>query len=166
MSDPGNTTEPLKRTPPAVVAAAALVGALGTYLFFATLENMGQTVPRVTPVSWIALAVVAAVCGILAWFMHNQIHKRQEPVEPGLAVALLVLGKAALLAGVVFAGGYLMIVLLYLPRMGAPIPAERVVNGGLAVLFAAALAVAGWFLERSCVAPDNDDSGDSPNTLQ
>ncbi len=166
MSEPDDTRESLKRTPPTVIAAAALLGALVAYVFFATLENLGQSVPRVTSVSWIVLAVIAAVTGVLAWITHQQVQKRREPIEPGRAVALLVLGKTALLCGAAFAGGYLMVALLYLPRFNAPVPMERVVNGSLSALFAAALAVAGWFLERACVAPDNDDSSDSLNRRQ
>ncbi|WP_051208766.1 DUF3180 family protein [Propionicicella superfundia] len=162
MTEPQDDREKLRPTPPTVVAVAAMLGALASYMFFGTVENLGQSAPRVTAVSWLALAAVAAATAVLAWVTHQQVQRRRERIEPGRAVARLVLGKTALLAGAAFAGGYLTIVALYVPRIAAPLPLERVVNGGIAALCAVVLAVAGWFLERSCVDPRSKDSGDAP----
>jgi hypothetical protein len=162
MTDPGGSPEKLRPTPLTVVAVAVMIGALATYLFFGTIEATGQSVPRVTVVSWVALAAIGAATGILARVTYLQVQRRQERIEPGRAVALLVLGKTALLAGAAFAGGYAAIVILYLPRIAAPLPLERVVNGGIATVCAVGLAVAGWFLERSCVDPRGNDSDDAP----
>lgn len=165
MSDKPGGEDKLRRTPLMVVAIAVMLGAFATFLFFGTLENFGNTAPRVPVVSWVVLAVLAAVTGVLAWVTHQQVHKRRESIDPGRAVGQLVLGKTALLAGAAFAGGYITIVLLYLPRIAAPLPLERVVNGGAAAVCAIALAVAGWFLEKSCVDPRNSDSGDAPTDV-
>lgn len=144
-----------------VVAVAAMIGGLATYIFFATLENLQQPVPRVPVISWLSVLVIAIATAALAWTTHQQIHRRHRPIDPGRAVALLVLGKTTLLAGALFAGGYLTVALLYLPRISAPLPAERVTNGFGACAAAIGLAAAGWFLERACIAPDGDDSGES-----
>lgn len=157
--------EKLRPTPVRVVAVAAMVGAVVTYVFFATLENLSQSAPRVPPIAWISMAGIAIATGALAWVTQQQVQKRREPIEPGRGVALLVLGKTALLAGAVFAGGYLTVLLLYLPRIAAPIPAERVLNGGIAAGAAVVLAVAGWLLERACITPDSDDSGESGDDI-
>ncbi len=153
--------EKLRPTPLTVVAVAAMIGALVTYIFFATLENLQQSAPRVPPIAWISVGGIAIATGVLAWTTHQQIQRRREHVDPPRAVALLVLGKTALLAGAVFAAGYLTVALLYLPRATAPLPLERVLNSGFASVAAIGLAVAGWFLERACITPETDDTGES-----
>jgi formate/nitrite transporter FocA (FNT family) len=155
--------EKLTRTPLRAVAVAAMIGAIVAFMFFGTVENLGQTPPRVPMVTWLIMAFISAITGVLAAVTHHRVQRRHQLMEPGRAVALLVLGKTALMAGAALAGAYLTIVILYLPRIAAPTPAERVVNSAIAAVFAIGLAVAGWFLERACVVPGLDDSDDSPS---
>ena len=68
---------------------------------------------------------------------------RREPVDPQRAVAFLVLGKASALAGALVAGGYLGFGLMFLGRLDAATPRERVIRSAVAVVAGLALMVAG-----------------------
>lgn len=148
----------LQPTTKTVLVVAALAGGFASWMGVQTLESMGQPVPRVPWTAWAALALVAAVVGALAWATQRSIHVRHERVESGKAVSLLVLGKTTALAGTAFAAGYLMLAVQYFARMDAELPRERVVNSSIATLACAGLAVAGWFLERACLVPKDDEN--------
>lgn len=166
MSDNPTPQPKLRRTPWGVLVVSLLLGSFVTYLFFGTLESAGMSAPRVTAVSWAAVGAVAAATGVLAWVTHRQYQVQGRPIEPQQAVARLVLGKTAALAGACFTGAYLTICVLYLPRWGAPVPTERVVNAAISAFCAVGLAAAGWFLERACVDKDFPRSGDAPPDVQ
>ena len=91
----------------------------------------------------IGLIVVAALVGALAYSTHQRIQVRRERMEPSRAVALLVLGKASALAGAVVAGGYLAYALLFLTRLDAAAPRDRVIRSAVAVLAGLALCAVG-----------------------
>jgi hypothetical protein len=77
-------------------------------------------------------------------------------------VAFLVLGKASALAGAAVAGGYLGFALMFLTRVDASTPRDRVIRSAVAVVAGVALAVAGLRLERACKVPGLDDDEDEP----
>ena len=147
-----------------VLAVAGLLGAGLAWIGITGFEEFGQTVPRLPVLAGAALLAVAAVVGLAARRTRRRIVQR-ERMDPQRAVRLLVLGKTALIAGVGLAAGYLTTVGIYLPRWDAPLARERVLGAAVAALAAAALAVAGWFLEAACEVPrDPDDSpGDDPD---
>ena len=88
-------------------------------------------------------------------------------MEPSRAVALLVLGKASALAGALVAGGYFAYALMFLTRLDAAAPRDRVIRSAVAVVAGLALCGVGLLLERACRVPggrsdDDEDESDTP----
>lgn len=140
---------------------AALFGGLGGWLLVVIVNAVGATPPEVPWTAPIGLVVVTALVGALAYSTSQRIQVRRERVEPSRAVALLVLGKASALAGAVIAGGYLAYALMFLTRLDAAAPRDRVIRSVIAALVGLALVVAGLLLERACRVPRGDDDHDS-----
>jgi hypothetical protein len=111
--------------------------------------------------------VVAAVFGglsgwlvvVIAYATHQRIQVRRERIEPQRAVALLVLGKASALAGALVAGGYFGFALMFLTRLDAAAPRDRVIRSAVAILAGVALCIMGLLLERACKVPTEPDEG-------
>jgi hypothetical protein len=139
---------------------SALFGAVGGWLVVVVSNALDMNPPLVPWTSPIALVLITALVGVLAYTTHQRIQVRRERVEPERAVAFLVLGKASALAGAVVAGGYLAYALLFVSRLDAEAPRERVIRSAVAVVAGIALGVAGLLLERSCKVPGTDDDDD------
>jgi hypothetical protein len=139
---------------------SALFGAVGGWLVVVVSNALDMNPPMVPWTSPIALVLITALVGVLAYTTHQRIQVRRERVEPERAVAFLVLGKASALAGAVVAGGYLAYALLFVSRLDAEAPRERVIRSAVAVVAGIALGVAGLLLERSCKVPGTDDDED------
>jgi len=147
-------------TPWRALGVAALFGGLAGWLVVVTANAFDALPPRIPWSAPIGLAVFAALVAALAWSTHQRLQVRRERIEPQRAVAFLVLGKASALAGAVVAGGYLGFALMFLTRIEADNPRDRVVRSAVAVLAGIALALAGLRLERACKVPDDDDEDD------
>ena len=93
----------------------------------------------------------------MAYATHQRIQVRRERIEPQRAVAFLVLGKASALAGALVAGGYLGFALMFLTRLDAAAPRDRVIRSAIAVVAGIVLCVMGLLLERACKVPTEPD---------
>ena len=144
-------------TPWRALVVAALFGGLAGWLVVLTANSFDLIPPRVPWSAPVGLAVLAALVAALAHSTHQRLQVRRERMEPQRAVAFLVLGKASALAGAAVAGGYLGYALMFLSRMDADTPRDRVIRSAVAVLAAVAVAAAGWRLERACKVPGADD---------
>ena len=109
--------------------------------------------PEVPWTAPIGLILAAALVGALAYLTHQRIQVRRERIEPSRAVAFLVLGKASALAGALVAGGYFGFALMFLGRLDADAPRERVIRSAVAIVAGIALCIAGLLLERACKVP-------------
>ena len=160
------STEPpqgtIRLTSPRALAVAGLFGAVGGWLVVVIANAMDLTAPQVPWTAPIAVILITALVGVLAYTTHQRIHVRRERMLPERAVAFLVLGKASALAGAVVAGGYLVFALMFVTRFDAEGPRERVIRSVIAVLAGVALLVAGLLLERACKVPGVDDD-DGPD---
>jgi small-conductance mechanosensitive channel len=107
----------------------------------------------------IGLILVAALVGALAYATHQRIQVRRERIEPQRAVAFLVLGKASALAGALVAGGYFGFALMFLTRLDAAAPRDRVIRSAIAVVAGIVLCVMGLLLERACKVPTEPEEG-------
>lgn len=139
---------------------AALFGAVGGWLVVVISNAVGMNPPLVPWTTPIGLLLLTGLVGALAYSTRMRIHVRRERIEPHRAVAFLVLGKASALAGAVVAGGYLAFALLFVSRIDAEAPRERVVRSAVALVAGVALGIAGLLLERSCKVPGTDDEDD------
>jgi uncharacterized protein DUF3180 len=150
-------------TPLRALVVAALFGGLGGWLLVVVLNAFDLTPPEVPWTAPIGLVVVAALVGGLAYNTHQRIQVRRERMEPSRAVGLLVLGKASALAGALVTGGYFAYALMFVARLDAAAPRDRVIRSAVAVVAGMALCGVGLLLERACRVPgrgSDDDEDD------
>jgi drug/metabolite transporter (DMT)-like permease len=150
----------VKLTPFRALVVAALFGGLAGWLLVVTANAFDLIPPEVPWTAPIGLILLAALVGALAYSSHQRIQVRRERMEPSRAVAFLVLGKASALAGALVAGGYFGFALMFLTRIDAVAPRDRVIRSGVAVLAGIALCTTGLLLERACKIPGEDDEND------
>ncbi len=150
----------VKLTPFRALVVAALFGGLAGWLLVVTANAFDLIPPEVPWTAPIGLILLAALVGALAYSTHQRIQVRRERMEPSRAVAFLVLGKASALAGALVTGGYFGYALMFLTRIDAVAPRDRVIRSGIAVLAGIALCIAGLALERACKVPGEDDEDD------
>jgi hypothetical protein len=155
---PGSVT----LTPWRALLVAALFGGLAGWLVVVTANAFDVLPPRIPWSAPIGLVVFAALVGALAWSTHQRLQVRRERMEPQRAVAFLALGKASALAGAAVAGGYLGFALMFLTRIDAATPRDRVIRAAVAVVAGVGLTIAGLRLERACKVPDDEDE-DEPD---
>jgi hypothetical protein len=147
----------IKITPPRALAVAALFGALAGWLIVAATNSFDLVAPQVPWTAPVGVFLIAALVGVIAYTTHQRIHVRRQRIEPQRAVAFLVLGKASALAGALVAGGYLTYALMFITRLDAVAPRDRVIKSAVAAVAGVALAIAGLLLERACRVPKSDD---------
>ena len=147
------------------IGVALVAGAGVGWSLFTALDVFGAPLPQLPVAVTLLIAVLAAVIGGQAAVTHRAIQVRRQPIAARRAVALLVLGKAALLTGAGLAGGYLGIAAYSWTRQEAALPRERVISSAVAVVASVALGAAGAFLERSCRIPRPPDEDATPPTI-
>ena len=150
----------VKLTPFRALVVSALFGGLAGWLLVVTANAFDLIPPEVPWTAPIGLILLAALVGALAYSTHQRIQVRRERMEPSRAVAFLVLGKASALAGALVAGGYFAYALMFLTRIDAVAPRDRVIRSGIAVLAGIALCITGLLLERACKIPGEDEDDD------
>lgn len=144
-------------TPFRALVVAAVFGGLSGWLVVVTANAFDLIPPEVPWTAPIGLILVAALVGALAYATHQRIQVRRERIEPQRAVALLVLGKASALAGALVAGGYFGFALMFLARLDAAAPRDRVIRSAVAIVAGVALCIMGLLLERACKVPTEPD---------
>jgi hypothetical protein len=146
-------------TPFRALVVAAVFGGLSGWLVVVIANAFDLIPPEVPWTAPIGLILVAALVGALAYATHQRIQVRRERIEPQRAVALLVLGKASALAGALVAGGYFGFALMFLTRLDAAAPRDRVIRSAVAIVAGVALCIMGLLLERACKVPTEPDEG-------
>jgi len=144
-------------TPFRALVVAAVFGGLSGWLVVVTANAFDLIPPEVPWTAPIGLILVAALVGALAYATHQRIQVRRERIEPQRAVALLVLGKASALAGALVAGGYFGFALMFLARLDAAAPRDRVIRSAVAIVAGIVLCIVGLLLERACKVPTEPD---------
>jgi Protein of unknown function (DUF3180) len=161
LASPQKSTPPppgtITTTPPLALATAALTGGGFGWLIVVIANSFGLIPPQIPWTAPVALALIAALVGALAFTTHQRIQVRREWIDPHRAVTFLVLGKASALAGALVAGGYLVYGLAFITRLAADAPRDRVIKSAVAVGAGIAMCIAGLLLERACKIPDDDD---------
>lgn len=145
---------------------AGLAGGVAGWAVVKVAQGFNVTPPSIPWSAPIALVLAAAFVGYLAYVTNQQLQVQRIRMAANRAVAMLVLGKSAALAGAAVAVGYLGFALHFLPRADVAAPRERIVRSAVAILGGVALCVAGLLLERACRVwddePDETDEIDSP----
>lgn len=137
---------------------AGLAGGVAGWAIVKVAQALDTTPPLIPWVAPLALVLTAAFVGYLGYLTNQQVHVQRVRIEVNRAVAMLVLGKSAALAGVAVAVGYVGFALNFLPRIDVAAPRERVVRSVVAILGGVLLCIAGLLLERTCRV-----SGDDPD---
>jgi Protein of unknown function (DUF3180) len=106
--------------------------------------------PRVAWVQVLALFLVAAILGAVAWSTHRTVQIRRRVIAPHQAVNRLVLAKACAIAGSAIAGGYLGYALSWVGTAEAELAGERLLRSGLAGVAGVAIVAGSLLLERAC----------------
>lgn len=167
MTSPGRHPQPtIEPTSPSWVVVSALLGAGSAWLLLSTLQRLGESLPRIEPVAWVSVGVVAAGIAFLAVSTSRIVRERRADLDARSAVTRLLLGKTSILGGSGLGAAYLFGVIMAAPAWPAPLAQGRVINGSIAAVLCVAWAVAGWFLERACRVPrdpDDDTPGFPPD---
>lgn len=137
----------LRPTPPAVIVGWGVVGMVLGWALHPVSDRLGNVPPLVSWAQPLALVLLAAILGYVAWATWRTVHVRRERLQPHQAVNRLVLARACVLVAALVGGGYLGYAVSW-------IRAETD-NGRMWPSFAAAAAgvlgvVAALLLERAC----------------
>lgn len=133
---------------------SVLAGAVVCGMLIVAVEPTGNFLPVVPWTVPALLAILAAAVVIYSRILRKKIEEKRVSAQE--SVTALVLGKAMVATGALFAGGHIVYVARYLQLAQAPMSAQRVVNGLLTLVAALLLAGAGSLLERACVVRDDD----------
>lgn len=145
----------LRPTPPLSLLGWAVVGLVVGWAVHPVCERLGVVPPLVSVAQPLALLLLAAILGYVAWATHRTVQVRRELLRPNQAVNRLVLARACALVAALVAGGYLGYGVSWIDG-SAPLADARMVRSFVASGCAAAAAVAALLLERACRVRDED----------
>ncbi|MCD4532638.1 DUF3180 domain-containing protein [Nocardioides sp. cx-169] len=157
--DPGGDAPQgsLRPTPPAAVAAWAVVGLALGWLLHPLSERLSGTAPVVSWAQPLALILVAAILGGTAHATWRSVHVRRERLEAQQAVNRLVLARACAYVGALAGGGYLGYALSWIGSE-SELADQRLVRSAVAAIGGLAMVLTALLLERACrVRADDDD---------
>ncbi|HET7387626.1 MAG TPA: DUF3180 domain-containing protein [Nocardioidaceae bacterium] len=142
----------IKTTPPGALVGFGVAGlVVGWVLRLVTIAIRGYA-PTVGWLPVLALFLVAAIIGYVAYVTHRDVHRRGDGrarLEPHQAVNRLVLAKACGLAGAAVAGGYFGFALSWV-GVASHLAGQRIVHSVLAGVAALLIMVGSLLLERAC----------------
>jgi hypothetical protein len=151
-SPPGKDDGPhgtLRTTGPGLLAGIFLLGLVLGRLLPIVIEESGGIAPRVGWLSVLALFLVAAIMGFVAWSTHRTIHRHHQRLEPSQAVNRLVLAKACAIAGALLSGSYFGYALAWIGKE-AELAQERLTHSLLAGVAGGLIVAGSLALERAC----------------
>lgn len=156
--DPDGSEEPqgsLRPTPPTVLVGWAVTGLVLGWALHPVSERLGRVPPLVTWGQPLALLLLAAILGYVAWATWRAVHVRRERLLPHQAVNRLVLARASALVAALVAGGYLGYGLSWLGDP-AEMGDDRLWRSLAAAAAGALGVVAALLLERACRIRNSD----------
>ena len=159
VADGSDDQEPpegsLRPTPPGVVIGWAVVGLVLGWALHPVSERLDRVPPLVTWTQPLALFLLAAILGYVAWATWRTVHVRRDRLAAHQAVNRLVLARASALVASLMCGGYLGYALSWL-RDDAEMADDRLWHS-LAASGASLLGViAALLLERACRIRNTD----------
>ena len=103
----------------------------------------------------LALLLLGAILGYVAWITHRAVHVRHERLEAHQAVNRLVLARASALVAALVSGGYAGYAISWIGD--AAEQADQRITGSLAAVGCGVVAlVAALLLERACRVRDDE----------
>lgn len=152
----------MKPTRASTLISVALVAAVGGFAVDAVLASRQAPTLLLSVPLGATLALIGVTVVLMARPVRQHVRSgvaRQRPVDPLYATRVVVLAKASSLAGVLF-GGFALGLVVYLltrsavPSLGSTLPNAVAVGGGLVLTVCALVA------EHMCIAPPGDDEDD------
>lgn len=116
------------------------------------------SLPRFPLLAGLPLLAFAVAEALFGYSLRSRIYRRAgaEPVQPLTAARAVLLAKASAWAGALVTGAWLGVLGYVVPLRGQfPAAASDTWAGVVGVVCAAALAVAGLWLEHCCRTPDD-----------
>ena len=147
----------LRPTPAGVIVGWAVAGLVLGWALHPVSDRLDRVPPLVTWGQPLALFLLAAILGYVAWATWRTVHVRRERLLPQQAVNRLVLARACALVAALVAGGYLGYGLSWIadPAEMADDRLWRSVAAAVAGLLGVAAAV---LLERACRIRNSDNN--------
>lgn len=141
----------------------AVVGLVAGWALHPVSDRLGFVPPLVSPAQPLALALLAAILGYVAWVTHRDLHVRRARLASHQAVNRFVLARASALVASLAAGGYAGYALSWIGDP-AELADDRILASAAAAAAAALAVVAAVLLERACrVREDDPPSSPGPS---
>jgi len=160
----------MKPTKILTLSLMSLAIAAGAFFVSRILVSNGMAIP-VSPTNLIitltGISVLVLILTIPIWRYKNALKQvgKQRPkrVDPFYAVRVLLLAKASAIAGAVFLGWHLgvLIALLTLPVSAATVA----IQNSVALIASLFLAVAGYIAEQICKLPEDKDPDEAEQAV-
>lgn len=147
----------LRPTPPGVIVGWMLTGLVLGWAAHPVSERLGWVPPLVTWGQPLALALLAAILGYVAWATWRTVQVRGERLLPHQAVNRLVLARASALVAALVAGAYLGYGLSWLGDP-AEMADDRLWRSVAAAVAGACGVAAALLLERACRIRNSDNT--------
>jgi len=145
----------LRPTGPGAVLGWAAAGLVGGWALHPVCDRLGVVPPLVSAAQPLALLLLAAILGYVAWVTHRAVHVRRERLQPHQAVNRLVAARASTLVAALVTGGYVGYGLSWVGD-AAELADERMARSFAAAGCALLAVAAGLLLERACRVHDDD----------
>lgn len=145
----------LRPTSPLTLLGWAVVGLAVGWAVHPAATSLGIVPPLVSIAQPLALVLLAAILGYVAWATHRTVQVRRERLEAHQAVNRLVVARASALVAALVAGGYVGYALSWIGDP-AELADERLVRSLVAAAAAVVALVAALALERACRVHDDD----------
>ncbi len=155
--DPPSGPHPdgLRPTGLPTVVGWAVVGLVVGWAVHPVCDRLGRVPPLVSLSQPLALLLLAAILGYLAWATHRAVQVRRDWLEAHQAVNRLIIARSSALVAALVAGGYVGYALSWIGD-SAELADERMVRSLIAAGCALASVVAALLLERACRVRDDD----------
>ncbi len=141
-----------------VLVGFGLTGLVLGWLVRPASIRLNGSAPTVGWIPVLALLLVAAIMGAVAWSTYRDLHRRNLHLEPHKAVNRLVLAKASALVGALVAGGYFGYALSWWGVSEAALATQRLVQSLVAGVAGLLIVAGSLLLERACRVRGGDDS--------
>ena len=135
-----------------------LVGFVLGWLLRPVSIRLNDVAPTVGWLPVLALLLVAAILGAVAWSTYRDLHRRRELLEPQHAVNRLVLAKSCALVGALVGGGYFGYALSWWNVSESALAEQRLLQSALAGVAGVLIVAASLLLERACRVRGGDRS--------